>query len=226
LNNRLTVAFRVAISQPVARPANTDAAVTRQRILDAALDQFAERGFYGTTMRNIGAAAGITGSALYHHFPSKEALLADLYAMMTTFARSYGPWNLVELDKPPPLKQVLAVVCKQIITIFELPIHQKFFRLMLNDGVRLAQEGLANTDRLMMEPRRQLSTMMARLMDAGLVRRMDADLAAMEFLGPLMLYRQFKLVWGVPLHTTVLDHDAFVAHHVECMVRAFSPGKR
>jgi hypothetical protein len=145
---------------------------------------------------------------------------------MLTFSRTYGPWTKVDLDKPPPLRTVLVAVTRQILTVFELPIHQKFFRLMLNDGIRLAQEGVVNTDRMLMEPRRQLSSMMARLMEGGLVRKMDPDLAALEFLGPLMIYRQFKLVWGVPLTTTVLEHEPFIEHHVECMVRAFTPGKR
>src|SRR6516165_3304255 len=50
---------------------------TRDRILEAAIDLFAEQGFSGATIseveRRVGLAAG-TGS-LYRHFPSKEALL-------------------------------------------------------------------------------------------------------------------------------------------------------
>ncbi len=37
---------------------------------------FASRGYYGVSMDDIGAAAGVTGPALYHHFAGKEAMLA------------------------------------------------------------------------------------------------------------------------------------------------------
>lgn len=36
---------------------------------------FAQRGYHGVSMDDIGAAAGVTGPALYHHFAGKEAML-------------------------------------------------------------------------------------------------------------------------------------------------------
>lgn len=47
----------------------------RQQIIDVAAELFAERGFHGVTVDDIGAAVGVTGPALYHHFSSKEELL-------------------------------------------------------------------------------------------------------------------------------------------------------
>src|SRR2546430_12557852 len=50
---------------------------TRERILDAAMDLFAQEGFMGTTITDIERRVGPparTGS-LYRHLPSKEALL-------------------------------------------------------------------------------------------------------------------------------------------------------
>jgi len=51
------------------------AAATRARLLDAAVRAFAERGFHGTTTRDIAAAAGMSPAALYVHHRSKEELL-------------------------------------------------------------------------------------------------------------------------------------------------------
>jgi AcrR family transcriptional regulator len=48
----------------------------RAEILDVAVGLFAARGYYGVSMDDIGAAAGVTGPALYHHFAGKEAMLA------------------------------------------------------------------------------------------------------------------------------------------------------
>ncbi|WP_031464528.1 TetR/AcrR family transcriptional regulator [Sciscionella sediminilitoris] len=48
---------------------------TRARLLDAATAAFAERGFHGTTTRDIAEAAGMSPAALYVHHKSKEELL-------------------------------------------------------------------------------------------------------------------------------------------------------
>lgn len=48
----------------------------RDQILEIALRLFAERGYHGVSMDDIGSAAGVTGPALYHHFRGKEAMLA------------------------------------------------------------------------------------------------------------------------------------------------------
>ncbi|MGR6319859.1 TetR family transcriptional regulator [Micromonospora soli] len=48
---------------------------TRARLLEAAISAFAERGFHGTTTRDIATAAGLSPAALYVHHRSKEELL-------------------------------------------------------------------------------------------------------------------------------------------------------
>lgn len=51
---------------------------TREDIDAAALDLFARLGYHATSMRAIAAAAGIQPAAIYHWYPSKEALLVHL----------------------------------------------------------------------------------------------------------------------------------------------------
>lgn len=48
---------------------------TRARLQDAAVAAFAEKGFHGTTTRDIATAAGLSSAALYVHHKSKEELL-------------------------------------------------------------------------------------------------------------------------------------------------------
>jgi AcrR family transcriptional regulator len=50
--------------------------VTRDRILDVAEALFAERGFAGTSMRDLASAAGLTPASFYNHFEGKDALYA------------------------------------------------------------------------------------------------------------------------------------------------------
>jgi AcrR family transcriptional regulator len=54
------------------------AAPTRNRILEAAYRLFRSRGFNRVTMDDIAAAARLTKRTLYHHFESKDRLLADV----------------------------------------------------------------------------------------------------------------------------------------------------
>lgn len=50
----------------------------RARILAAAARLAANRGFHSVGMAQIGAEAGIVGSGVYRHFPSKDAILVEL----------------------------------------------------------------------------------------------------------------------------------------------------
>lgn len=56
----------------------TGAPRTRDVMLREAARLFAERGFRGTSVSDIGAACGLSGPAVYKHFASKDALLARL----------------------------------------------------------------------------------------------------------------------------------------------------
>jgi AcrR family transcriptional regulator len=54
--------------------------VTRdEQILAAAEKLFFERSFDGVGVDEIGRVAGTSGSAIYRHFPSKDAILAALF---------------------------------------------------------------------------------------------------------------------------------------------------
>lgn len=54
---------------------------TKGRILTSALLAFADRGFYGTSIRTIAEGAGINSATLYSHYASKEQVLAVLVTM-------------------------------------------------------------------------------------------------------------------------------------------------
>jgi AcrR family transcriptional regulator len=50
----------------------------REQILAAAAELFARYGFHGVGIADIGAAVGVSGPALYRHFRSKDAMLAEM----------------------------------------------------------------------------------------------------------------------------------------------------
>ena len=51
-----------------------DPEAMRRRVLDAAAEAFQSHGYHSTSTHDIMRAAGVTGGAFHHHFPSKKAL--------------------------------------------------------------------------------------------------------------------------------------------------------
>ncbi len=56
----------------------TKTPTTRERIRREAAALFREKGFNGTSMAELASEVGLTKSSLYHHFPSKQALLSEI----------------------------------------------------------------------------------------------------------------------------------------------------
>lgn len=57
----------------IRKPSKAEA--SRDRVLEAAARTFSERGYAGTTMRDIARAADLQAGSLYYHYPSKELLI-------------------------------------------------------------------------------------------------------------------------------------------------------
>ncbi|MGL4743698.1 MAG: TetR/AcrR family transcriptional regulator [Dermatophilaceae bacterium] len=53
---------------------------TRERIVHEAAELFAVKGYAATSIREIGSAVGVSSAALYHHFPTKQAIVGELAA--------------------------------------------------------------------------------------------------------------------------------------------------
>ncbi len=71
--------------------ANLEQVSRRDQILSTAAALFAERGFHGVSVADLGAACGISGPALYRHFPSKDAMLAEMLASISNELLAVGP---------------------------------------------------------------------------------------------------------------------------------------
>ncbi len=61
-------------ANPLPIPLTPKGARTRRRILDTAERLFADKGYSGTTLRDVAGASGLRIPSLYNHFPSKESL--------------------------------------------------------------------------------------------------------------------------------------------------------
>ncbi|CUU57924.1 regulatory protein, tetR family [Parafrankia irregularis] len=86
---------------------------TRTRILEAAVQLFVERGYAGTSVRDIAERLGVTKAALYYHFSSKEMILE---ALISPFESGFA--QLVELarrDPPPPPRAILEALTSLLV---------------------------------------------------------------------------------------------------------------
>lgn len=87
----------------MARTTGSTAEGTRTRILKAACELFEQRGFAGTSIRDLAVRVGMTKAALYYHFPSKEEVLEAVLAPFMEeidriiAATASGQWTRAEL---------------------------------------------------------------------------------------------------------------------------------
>src|SRR6266850_487423 len=123
----------------------------RQAIADAVRGVFADKGFDGTTTRELAKAAGVSEALLYKHFPSKESLYAamlDGCAKGPTFAEAS---RILELDAST---STLVVMVHFMISHYVLgrpgdrhraALNSLLVRSLLGDGefVRLMHKKLA-----------------------------------------------------------------------------------
>ena len=76
---------------------NTEARPSRrEQILTQAAELFATRGFHGVSVHDVGAACGISGPALYRHFASKDAMLAEMLVSISERLLSEGRRRVAE----------------------------------------------------------------------------------------------------------------------------------
>lgn len=72
----------------------------RQQILDIAAELFAARGFHGVSVAELGSACGISGPALYKHFQSKDAMLAEMLVSISETLLAEGRSRVESAEGP------------------------------------------------------------------------------------------------------------------------------
>jgi AcrR family transcriptional regulator len=82
------------------KPGSPVATSRRTEILAAAAALFAQHGFARVTVDDIGAALGISGPAIYHHFRSKEALLGEMLVSISEHLLARGAEIAAASEEP------------------------------------------------------------------------------------------------------------------------------
>jgi AcrR family transcriptional regulator len=184
------------------RPPKDASRDTRQLLLDAALELFAFKGFAATTVREIGARAGVHDSAIYFHFPSKEAMYDALFAEM-------GPPSLQEIA--PAVDEMAALGPRAAITDLVVrlvesrssPRGRRFASVVLREGS--GRGGPAGLVSWIEVGKQRLAEPFRRWQQDGLVR---ADVPAEQLVWQLMA--PLDLIWFMHLRADVPD-EVFAA---------------
>ncbi|HEU5248961.1 MAG TPA: helix-turn-helix domain-containing protein [Thermoanaerobaculia bacterium] len=197
------------------------ARVSRDAVLRAAREAFAERGFDGTTLASIGARVGLSPSALLRHAPTKEALFT---AAMSAPVEELSPIEFMadaRGDEDPA--QVLRRIAFAVVPFIEAKLGESIARWQ---RARTADE--ARTLKLPFDPRKQPSPparalalteqYFRRASRAGRLSVRDSRAAALAFLGSLNAYVFLQRVMRIP------DSPVPLRRYVDTLLAIWSRG--
>jgi AcrR family transcriptional regulator len=168
----------------VGRKQGVTPAETRAKLLDAAADVFAEQGYDGARVSEIARRAGLSTGAIYAHYPTKAALLAEA-------VRTHTPDELSALLASGDADDMLAALR---VAGRELGTDDGIASLVLEavvagrrDGevARLLARGFAERERLIALALRRMRA--AGLVDATLAPEAVARVCSMLAIGGLAL---------------------------------------
>lgn len=147
-----------------------------EALIQAALNEFAAKGFHGTNINEIGAAAGgVSGPAIYRHFDSKMDILAEI---VQAAVQKVGRSLLAVRRKALPPEEALAELCGEFASVcVDNPDLMAVFALEVrhldasqafehNRNKRLYREELSH---LLMTCRPELTEVDARAMVKGAI---------------------------------------------------------
>ena len=159
------------------RPPRSDGPNTRDRILNAALEVFSERGYDGATVRQIAANVGVSDPALYAHFKSKKEIFEALLNMAgPDLLASAGPSLTFE---NAPMQDAIPEMFGNIVATWSTPRARAFASLVLHMG----PDGLGN---VLQDVSARLRPAFAAWQARGELRKdIPVDVAIWQVIGPL-----------------------------------------
>jgi AcrR family transcriptional regulator len=189
----------------------------RGQILDAAFEEFSEKGFRGATIKSIARAAQLQSPALiYWYFPDKEALFREvLEARIPVLRTVRDPAGL--LDLPP--EKVLPIIARGYLSTFDNPAAQRMARLMVGEAMRRPEIAEVFGNTVIKRVLGFLKGYMERQIELGRLRPHDARSSARAFMGMLIPQAGGKLIFPVIREDGPTDEE-----HLETTASIFLEG--
>jgi len=165
---------------------------TRHGILKAAMELFAEKGFRGTTTRDLAAQAGVNESIIFRYFINKTELYRAILEEKVQQGHDEHYKEVELLSRSSDAHTFLEFLGNKFLDRHEQ--DSAFMRLLLFsalEGHELAEMFLAS-----LAIRDPMVAYMERQMNEGTFRRMDPFLAAHAFLGMFVCHIQMQEIFG------------------------------
>jgi AcrR family transcriptional regulator len=102
---------------------------TREKLLRSAVDLFYKKGYADTSIRQIGAKAGITTSLVYHHFKNKEDMLFEI--LQNISKQLFGALEEVEQKISDPMECLREMIV--VHTAIELDRNKKASKILIEE---------------------------------------------------------------------------------------------
>lgn len=168
----------------------------KEAIVREAIRLFSERGFRGTTTRELAAAVGVTEPVLYQHFATKR----DLYtAIIDTKSREGHDKLGAELERYIEMNDDLGFFTR----LGELAMDwyegsPEFIRLLYFSALEGHELSEIAHERLATSFFEMIAGYIQRRIDAGALRQVDAKLAARSFVGMVAYYAIGTTIFRCP----------------------------
>ena len=165
---------------------------TKERILETALELFAQNGYLGTSMNDIAERLGFTKAALYKHYTSKQEILDKIVERMNEMdyerAESYEmpetePDGFAEAYLQTPVKRIRAYSMAQFDHWTKEPFSSNFRKMLTLEQYRDPKLAQLHHDYLAGGPLEYMVAIFRKLVDSD----EDAIQLALEFYGPMYL---------------------------------------
>jgi AcrR family transcriptional regulator len=162
------------------------AETTRDKILEASLKLFSQKGFLGATTREIAREAGVAEVTLFRHFPSKEALFEEVIRRYSFLPALKG--ILPGLERAGYEEAILEIARRFLERLEE---RKDLIRIMLAERHHYPSQVKGIFRGFLGEMIRMLADYFRQLQARGILRDFDPDVGAKAFLGSLFAYVNF-----------------------------------
>ena len=174
--------FSLAVeNRPMGRPRKSEMGPipTRERLLQQAMELFAERGFEAVSVRDITKPLGLTEATLYIHFQNKAALLEAIFQRMkeSLIAPGFAVPPADAFDGEPAVEDILIDGARRFFSRAGRETLLTWRILMVSQYRYESARDRVRTD-LLEAPARFFAALLRTMQEAGAIRR-DVENAAM-----------------------------------------------
>ena len=158
---------------------------TKERILDAALEMFSQKGFAGTNIRELSASLGLVKSGVYKHYESKEAIWnALLDRMIAYYAERFGsPEHLPPVpDSPEELTRLTMEMVRVTVHDEKIAMTRKVLTL---EQFRDPRARELATKHFLTGLTDMFTSIFTGMMEKGLLRKDDPAMLAFAYTAPI-----------------------------------------